>query len=151
MDDQNKLLDGTVDDVTAGLSGRSHDELLKLRTAETAGKNRKGVIDALDEAIEEADRSRTGGMTQMEPAVRRTSAPAIAADLDQSGPAHIAPATAFSTSGAPVQVVPDVDPSHPAVDNDPRAGTTVDQNRIDFNDPTISGSEAVKRALGNQA
>jgi hypothetical protein len=63
-------------------------------------------------------------------------------------PADIAPATTFSTSGAPVQIVPDVDPSHPAVDNDPRAGTTVDQNRIDFNDPTISGSDAVAKNLG---
>lgn len=75
----------------------------------------------------------------------------VAADFDQSGPANIAPATTFSTSGAPVQVVPDVDPSHPAVDNDPRAGTTVNQNKIDFNDPTISGSEAVTRALGGKS
>jgi hypothetical protein len=61
--------------------------------------------------------------------------------------ADIAPATEFNPSGAPQQVVSDVDPSHPAVDADPRANTTVDQNRIDFNDPTISGQEAVERAL----
>jgi hypothetical protein len=53
----------------------------------------------------------------------------------------------FDAAGAPQQIVPDVDPSHPAVDADPRANTTVDQNRIDFNDPTISGQEAVERAL----
>lgn len=68
-----------------------------------------------------------------------------------SKPANIAAATEFSTSGAPVQVVSDVDPSHPAVDDNPRANTTVDQNRIDFNDPTISGADAVARSLADQA
>lgn len=53
----------------------------------------------------------------------------------------------FDPAGAPVQIVPDVDPSHPAVDADPRANTTAEQNRIDFNDPTISGAEAVERSL----
>jgi hypothetical protein len=69
-----------------------------------------------------------------------------AAALDTSKPAEIAPATDFSPSGAPRQVT-DIDVAHPAVDNDPRAGTSVDQNRIDFNDPTIDGAEAVKRNL----
>lgn len=54
---------------------------------------------------------------------------------------------ALGTSGAPHQIVSDVDPSHPAVDNDPRANTTADQNRIDFNDPTLTGQEAVTRNL----
>lgn len=72
-----------------------------------------------------------------------------AADLDTSGKANVAPATEFSTSGAPVQVVGDVDAKHPAVDANPRENTTVDQNRIDFNDPTISGSEAVAENLKN--
>lgn len=58
-----------------------------------------------------------------------------------------APATEIDTSGAPQQIVADVDMSHPAVDNDPRANTTAEQNRIDFNDPTISGSEAVEQNL----
>ena len=62
--------------------------------------------------------------------------------------ANIAPATTFSTSGAPVQIVPDVDPSHPAVDNDPRAGTTLLQNKIDFNDPTKPGHQVVAERLG---
>lgn len=62
--------------------------------------------------------------------------------------ANIPAATEVDTSGSPQQVVPDVDMSHPAVDDDPRKGTTVAQNRIDFNDPTISGQEAVERNLG---
>lgn len=68
-----------------------------------------------------------------------------------SKPANIAPATEFETSGAPVQVVPGVDPAHPAVDNNPRANTTEDQNRIDFNDPTLSDAEAVRKNLDDQA
>lgn len=76
--------------------------------------------------------------------------PATPATSQNSEQANIAPATEFAPSGAPVQSVPDVDPEHPAVDNDPRKGTTVDQNRIDFNDPTISGSEAVQKNLDEQ-
>ncbi len=59
----------------------------------------------------------------------------------------VAPATQIDPSGAPVQIVPDVDLSHPAVDADPRANTTADQNRIDFNDPTLEGHEAVEKNL----
>lgn len=66
-------------------------------------------------------------------------------------PAQIAPASDVDTAGAPQQIVPDVDLSHPAVDNDPRAGTTIEQNKIDFNDPTLSGQEAVKQNLADQA
>lgn len=65
-------------------------------------------------------------------------------------PANIAPATTIDPSGAPVQIVPDVDLSHPAVDADPRKGTTIDQNRIDFNDPNKSGAEAVADMLNAQ-
>jgi hypothetical protein len=64
--------------------------------------------------------------------------------------ANVAPATEFAPSGAPIQTVSDVDPSHPAVDDNPRADTTEDQNRIDFNDPTLSGSEAVEKNLKEQ-
>jgi hypothetical protein len=63
----------------------------------------------------------------------------------------VAPATTFSTSGAPVQIVPDVDADHPAVDNDPRKNTTALMNRIDFNDPTLTGPEAVAKNLADQA
>lgn len=66
-------------------------------------------------------------------------------------PANVAPAAEVDTSGAPQQIVPDVDLEHPAVDNDPRAGTTVEQNKIDFNDPTLSGQEAVAKNLADQA
>jgi len=72
-----------------------------------------------------------------------------AAALDTSGAANIAPATEFDPSGAPLQTT-DIDASHPAVDADPRAGTTVDQNRIDFNDPSLEGHEAVERNLKAQ-
>jgi hypothetical protein len=64
--------------------------------------------------------------------------------------ANIPPATEIDPSGAPVQIVPDVDLAHPAVDNDPRKGTSVNQNRIDFNDPTTSGAEAVADNLNAQ-
>lgn len=67
------------------------------------------------------------------------------AETEQNG---AKPATESTPSGAPDQVVADVDMGHPAVDSDPRAGTTAEQNRIDFNDPTISGEEASRRALG---
>jgi len=73
------------------------------------------------------------------------------ADKPANEQANIAPATGIAPSGAPEQVVPDVDLDHPAVDNDPRAGTSVDQNRIDFNDPTLSQSEAVEKNLADQA
>lgn len=74
----------------------------------------------------------------------------VAADFDRSGAADISPASEFSPSGAARQVT-DIDIGHPAVDNDPRAGTTVNQNRIDFNDPLRSGSEIVEDMLKDQA
>lgn len=132
MTDLLKLLDGNVEEVTAGLAGKSHDDLVALRSAEQGGKTRKGVLDALDQAITDASTARAGGRVQ-------------------SPQANIAPATEVDAAGAPQQIVPDVDLSHPAVDNDPRAGTTVDQNRIDFNDPGLSGQEAVERNLASQS
>lgn len=73
----------------------------------------------------------------------------LAADAaaDTSGAANVTPASDFSPSGAPRQLT-DIDVDHPAVDNNPRAGTTVDQNRIDFNDPSLSGADVVAKALG---
>ena len=65
-------------------------------------------------------------------------------------PAAIKPATEFAPSGAPVQTVPDVDAANAAVDNDPRATTTEEQNRIDFNDPRLSSAEAVEKNLKAQ-
>jgi hypothetical protein len=81
-----------------------------------------------------------------------TKGGAAAAIVDTgSAPANIAGATEFDPSGAPDQIVGDVDPSHPAVDDNPRANTTVDQNRIDFNDPTLTGAEAVEKNLAAQS
>ncbi|WP_375458881.1 hypothetical protein [uncultured Enterovirga sp.] len=70
---------------------------------------------------------------------------------EMAKPAEVPAATEFSTSGAPVQIVSDVDPEHPAVDNDPRANTTVAQNRIDFNDPGLEPAKAVEENLRKQA
>lgn len=72
------------------------------------------------------------------------------AETEGAAAANIPPATEINTSGAPQQIVPDVDMSHPAVDDNPRAKTTVDQNRIDFNDPNLSGAEAVAQNLRDQ-
>lgn len=69
---------------------------------------------------------------------------------ESAKPANIAPAKGIDPSGAPQQIVPDVDMSHPAVDDNPRANTSVDANRIDFNDPTIKGHDAVAEALNAQ-
>ena len=63
--------------------------------------------------------------------------------------AGIPAATTFSPSGAPHQTT-SIDVDHPAVDNNPRAGTTAEQNRIDFNNPKLSGAEAVEQNLKNQ-
>lgn len=52
----------------------------------------------------------------------------------------------FGASGAPGVDV-DLDTSHPALDADPRANTTAEQNQIDFNDPAKTSQEAVEDAL----
>jgi hypothetical protein len=76
--------------------------------------------------------------------------PATPAPGQGSEQANIPGATDFDPSGAPIQEASDIDPSHPAVDDNPRKGTTVDQNRIDFNDPTKTGAEAVVDNLREQ-
>lgn len=43
-----------------------------------------------------------------------------------------------------------VDTTHPAVDDNPRKGLPEKSNQIDFNDPTITGAEAVRRNLEAQ-
>lgn len=68
----------------------------------------------------------------------------------KSAPANIPPATEFEASGAPKQAA-DIDVSHPAVDNDPRAGTSVASNQIDFNDPNLTMEEAVAKELGRNS
>ncbi|GBD48094.1 hypothetical protein [Methylopila sp. Yamaguchi] len=82
-------------------------------------------------------------------ATTKTTAGDKPAEEAGAAPANIPAATEFSTSGAPVQVT-DFDPSHPAVDDNPRKDTTLDQNRIDFNDPGLSESEAVAKNLREQ-
>ncbi len=61
----------------------------------------------------------------------------------------LAPATQIEPSGAMIEptIVERIDTSHPAVDNKPRKGQPKVANQIDFNDPTISESEAVERNL----
>lgn len=44
-----KLLEGSVDEVVSSLEGLTADELVQLRDAEAAGKNRKGIADAIAE------------------------------------------------------------------------------------------------------
>ena len=77
------------------------------------------------------------------------AAPAAGADAEHADNG-IAAATEFDPSGAPVQIVPDVDVDHPAVDNDPRANTSAEQNRIDWNDPTKSGQEVVEERMAEK-
>ncbi len=69
-----------------------------------------------------------------------------------------APKTTVSTQ--PVQTVTslatdgDVEDGvedHPAIDADPRASATSEQNQIDFNDPTLDGRAAVAQNLAAQA
>ncbi len=153
-----KLLDGNVDEVKAALKGLDAAALGDLLASEQAGKNRKGVIDAIEEAQTVApnpsgrstaytsttDRGDGAAATRVD-----NVAPAVigtASALDTSGPANIAPVSAFSTSGAPAQTV-GIEPEHPAVDNNPRANSTIDMNRIDFNDPVREGSEIVAENL----
>lgn len=73
-----------------------------------------------------------------------------AAEAEGQKPANIAPATGIDPSGAPHQVVPDVDLGHPAVDANPRAKTTVDQNKIDWNAPSAPSADVVAKALTEQ-
>jgi hypothetical protein len=140
MDELTKLLEGSANDVKVALRGLSHDDLLKLKSAEQNGSKREGVLHAIDSALRHADTARTGGTVVM------TGAIGIASALDTSAPADLAAASEFSPSGAARQVT-DIDVDHPAVDNDPRANTTETMNRIDFNDPGKSGREAVDDAL----
>lgn len=155
MNDVTKLLDGTVEDVTKRLTGLDTATLAALLSAEQAGKNRKGVTDAIEEAHTAAA---AGGVAYTSTTDRGDGAAATtttnigaaavttAASLDQSGPANVTPADGFEASGAPVQSS-DIDLDHAALDRNPRANTTADQNRIDFNDPLRPSSEIVTDAV----
>lgn len=55
----------------------------------------------------------------------------------------LAPATDVAASGALIEptIVDRIDTKHPAVDDEPRKGLPADSNRIDFNDPHLTGGE----------
>ncbi|QUT04835.1 hypothetical protein KFK14_17635 [Sphingobium phenoxybenzoativorans] len=122
MSDLLKLLDNNVETVVAGLEGLSKDDLNALLAAEKGGKTRSGVMGPIEQALA----------------------------ADDGAHADVAPAEDFEASGAPHQIVPDIDLSHPAVDNDPRETATAEAVRIDFNDPTTSDESAVAQNLKNQ-
>ena len=154
------LLDGTVDEVKSGLAGLDAATLAALLAAEQAGKNRKGAIDAIEEAQTAAstnavtytsstDRGDGSEASTTTDVTAPAAAITTAASLDHSDDAHIAPATEFEPSGAPVQSS-GFDLDHASLDTNPRANTTADQNRIDFNDPVRTGQEIVEDALTNK-
>ncbi|HEV7340861.1 MAG TPA: hypothetical protein VGN68_04445 [Sphingopyxis sp.] len=62
---------------------------------------------------------------------------------------NLEPATYVAASGALIEptIVDRIDTSHPAVDNEPRKGASVESNQIDFNDPTLTLSEQVEQNL----
>ena len=64
-----------------------------------------------------------------------------------------AEANEFEASGSVIEdkALDQIDVDHPAVDNNPRAGTTARQNQIDFNDPELSDRKAVEQRLGQQS
>jgi len=63
-----------------------------------------------------------------------------------------AAATDMEASGAfqEPEIKSRIDVDHPAVDNAPRQGQPADANRIDFNDPTKTGAEAVADNMKDQ-
>lgn len=65
---------------------------------------------------------------------------------------QLEPATDVAASGALIEptIVDRIDTSHPAVDNEPRKGVSVESNQIDFNDPTLTLSEQVEQNLVQQ-
>ena len=71
-------------------------------------------------------------------------------EAEGNKPANIAPATEVEASGAIIEPgAKKVDMSHASVDANPRENTTVDMNRIDFNEPSAitPPEEAVEKAL----
>lgn len=66
----------------------------------------------------------------------------------------LTPATEVAASGAMIEptVVERIDTAHPSVDNEPRKGTSIASNQIDFNTPSALQSLEVTVAekLGEQ-
>jgi hypothetical protein len=50
-DGEPNLLDNSIDDIVAGLDGLSREEIEQLKTNETAGKSRKGLLTELDRRL----------------------------------------------------------------------------------------------------
>ncbi len=73
------------------------------------------------------------------------------ADAKDANTDTLKKATEFAASGAVIEptIVERVDMSHPSVDDNPRAGTSPDMNRIDFNEPSAltPQEEAVEENL----
>lgn len=74
------------------------------------------------------------------------------ADTASLKPDELAPATTMEASGALIEptIVERIDTDHPAVDNEPRKNQPAVANRIDFNDPGKTESEAVADNLDAQ-
>ena len=72
------------------------------------------------------------------------------ADTKKTG--TVPPGTTVEPTGviAEPAVLDAVDTTHPAVDDNPRKNVPEHSNRIDFNDPTLSGVEAVEQNLKAQ-
>ncbi len=85
----------------------------------------------------------SGNGTAEEPAAAASAAPA-AAEVPSAGTTQ--DTGNIEASGAPGVEI-DADLHNPALDADPRAGTTEVQNRIDFNDPRKPGYEVVAEML----
>lgn len=116
---------------------------LATRSAEDA---QRSITDAADRE-DEAAASRAGN-------IEKSLELAEEERVERMKPAKIGAedAQAFEASGAVIEsgALKQVDVDHPAVDNNPRAGTTVRQNSIDFNDPTLTDRQAVEQRLSDQ-
>lgn len=68
---------------------------------------------------------------------------AISKDHKDDKAEALAPATDVAASGALIEpaIVAGVDTAHPSVDDNPRADSTADMNRIDLNTPSALASE----------
>jgi hypothetical protein len=74
-----------------------------------------------------------------------------AGNLDNSGPADASAVTGATSPSGALQEDEALTPEmleHPAVDNNPRANTTQNMNRADFNDPAQKDQDAVIDKLG---
>lgn len=135
--------------ITVADAARAQGVVQMDAPAERQDGDAAGATSMLEEHLDPAAASAAGDEPRGDTigdAATTASAPltdhhTIAADLDGSGPANISDAVAFLPSGAVLQSVHQVDRSHPAVDANPRANTTANMNRIDFNHPTKTGAE----------